>query len=126
MPSPWPSRSVTSAACVGLCASVSVSTSVAGVDTLYVADDNIDGLRKYSLVGGSWVTNGSINFDDRSFRINGEGNINVYDPEFAARQVRIFEKDKSQSVRIDPKAFKKRPLRIKFVEHFWGLFRGLL
>jgi cardiolipin synthase A/B len=81
---------------------------------------------KIMIVDDVWVTNGSINFDDRSFRINGEGNINVYDSEFAARQIEIFEKDKSQSTPIDPKAFKKRPLRIKFVEHFWGLFRGLL
>jgi cardiolipin synthase A/B len=81
---------------------------------------------KVMIVDDVWVTNGSINVDDRSFRFNGEGNINIYDPEFAARQISIFEKDKGQSVRIDPKAFKKRPLRIKFVEHFWGLFRGLL
>ena len=81
---------------------------------------------KVMIVDDVWVTNGSINVDDRSFRFNGEGNINIYDPEFAERQIAIFEKDKSQSVRIDPKAFKKRPLRIKFVEHFWGLFRGLL
>jgi cardiolipin synthase len=81
---------------------------------------------KIMIVDDVWVTGGSINFDDRSFRINGEGNINIYDPEFARRQVEIFEKDKSQSIRIDPKAFKNRPLRIKFVEHFWGMFRGLL
>ncbi len=38
---------------------------VAGVDTLYVADDGI-GLTKYSLVGGSWTSNGVIgtNADD--------------------------------------------------------------
>ncbi len=38
---------------------------VAGVDTLYVADDTTNsttngGLRKYSLVGGTWVLNGLI------------------------------------------------------------------
>jgi hypothetical protein len=33
---------------------------VAGVDTLYVADDGADALRKYSLVGGNWVLNGTI------------------------------------------------------------------
>lgn len=81
---------------------------------------------KVMIVDDAWVTCGSINFDDRSFRINGEGNINIYDPEFAARQVEVFEEDKSESIRIDPKAFKNRPLHIKFVEHFWGMFRGLL
>ncbi len=33
---------------------------VAGVDTLYVADDGADALRKYSLVGGNWVLNGTV------------------------------------------------------------------
>lgn len=81
---------------------------------------------KVMIVDEAWVTCGSINFDDRSFRINGEGNINIYDKDFAARQVEIFERDKAQSVQIDPKQFRKRPLRIRFVENFWGLFRGLL
>ncbi|SOB87695.1 Calx-beta domain-containing protein [Sphingomonas guangdongensis] len=36
-----------------------LTTTVAGVDTLYVADDAA-GLSKYSLVGGSWTLNGTI------------------------------------------------------------------
>src|SRR5262249_53838981 len=34
-----------------------LSTSVAGVDTVYVADDAA-GIQKYSLVGGSWTATG--------------------------------------------------------------------
>jgi len=41
-----------------------LNSGVAGVDTLYVADDNgapsTGGIQKYSLVSGSWVANGSI------------------------------------------------------------------
>ena len=41
-----------------------LNAGVAGVDTLYVADDNgaggTGGIQKYSLVSGSWVANGSI------------------------------------------------------------------
>lgn len=81
---------------------------------------------KVMIVDDAWVTCGSINFDDRSFRINGEGNINIYDPRFAARQIEIFEQDKARSVPIDSKVFKKRPLRVRIVENFWGLFRGML
>jgi cardiolipin synthase len=81
---------------------------------------------KLMIVDDVWVTCGSINFDDRSFRINGEGNINVYDEAFAAEQIRIFEQDKAKSVHITREKFKKRPLRIKLVEKFYGLFRGLL
>jgi cardiolipin synthase len=78
------------------------------------------------IVDDAWVTAGSINFDDRSFRINGEANINVYDPEFAKRQIEIFEQDKTQSVRIYWHEFKNRPWYMRAVENFWGLFRGLL
>lgn len=81
---------------------------------------------KQMIVDDLWVTSGSINFDDRSFRINGEANLNVYDPAFAARQIEIFEQDKSKSLQITKEKFDKRPLRIKFIENFCGLFRGLL
>ena len=36
-----------------------LDNTVAGVDTLYVADDS-SGLTKYSLVNGTWVSNGTI------------------------------------------------------------------
>jgi cardiolipin synthase len=81
---------------------------------------------KSMIVDDVWVTSGSINFDDRSFRINGEGNINIYDKSFAAEQIRIFEEDKAKSVHITLELFKKRPLKIKLIEKFCGLFRGLL
>jgi cardiolipin synthase len=81
---------------------------------------------KVMVVDDVWVTAGSINFDDRSFRLNGEVNINVLDKDFAARQIEIFERDKSQSVQISRRAFKKRPWYIRFAENFCGLFRGVL
>ena len=37
-----------------------LSGSVAGVDTLYVADDTAGQVQKYSLVGGNWTANGAI------------------------------------------------------------------
>ena len=81
---------------------------------------------KMMIVDDVWVSTGSINFDDRSFRINDEGNINVYDPEFAKRQVEVFEADKAKSVKIDPAKFKKRPLIERFYENFCNLFRSQL
>lgn len=81
---------------------------------------------KVMIVDEVWVTAGSINFDDRSFRINGEANLNVLDAEFARRQVEIFEQDKANSTRIDPEAFRKRPWSTKLIESFYGLFRGML
>jgi hypothetical protein len=44
-----------------------LSASVAGLDTLYVADDG-QGILKYSLVGGSWVANGTVGTAANSFR----------------------------------------------------------
>lgn len=37
-----------------------LSSSVAGVDTLYIADDAANAIKKFSLVSGSWVANGSV------------------------------------------------------------------
>jgi len=81
---------------------------------------------KVMIVDDLWVTCGSINFDDRSFRINDEGNINVYDATFAKRQIEVFEQDKAQSVHIEPAKFKKRPMHERFYENLCALFRGLL
>ena len=80
---------------------------------------------KQMIVDDVWVTIGSINFDDRSFRINGESNINIYDPAFAARQIQIFEEDKAQSTLIAWKEFKKRSWYIRCVENLCGMFRGM-
>ncbi len=44
-----------------------LSSSVAGVDTLYVADDGA-GILKYSLVGGSWVSNGTVGTAAEAYR----------------------------------------------------------
>jgi hypothetical protein len=37
-----------------------LSASVAGLDTLYIADDTPGTLQKYSLVSGSWTANGTV------------------------------------------------------------------
>jgi hypothetical protein len=41
---------------------------VAGFDTLYVADDAAGALQKFSLVAGSWVSNGKIGVDADDYR----------------------------------------------------------
>ncbi|HKB03845.1 MAG TPA: Ig-like domain-containing protein [Gemmataceae bacterium] len=41
---------------------------VVGVDTLYVANDDAFGLRKYSLVNGNWTLNGSVGVDTDDYR----------------------------------------------------------
>ncbi|HXN15092.1 MAG TPA: phospholipase D-like domain-containing protein [Usitatibacter sp.] len=55
---------------------------------------------KVLVVDELWVSVGSTNFDTRSFRLNGEANLNIYEREFAARQSAIFENDLKRSRRI--------------------------
>jgi cardiolipin synthase len=52
---------------------------------------------KILIVDDLWVSVGSTNFDNRSFRINDEANLNVVDEAFAKRQAEIFDSDKSKS-----------------------------
>lgn len=48
---------------------------------------------KVMVVDALWVSVGSTNFDTRSFSINDEANLNVYDAAFARRQIEVFEND---------------------------------
>jgi cardiolipin synthase len=81
---------------------------------------------KVMIVDDAWVTAGSVNFDDRSFRLNDECNIDVLDKDFAASQIRVFEADKAQSKRLIPDEFRKRPWYIRAAENFAALFRSQL
>jgi cardiolipin synthase len=81
---------------------------------------------KIMIVDDVWVTAGSVNFDERSFRINDEANLNVLDREFAAVLTRSFEADKAKSTRLTFEAFKRRSAFTKFMDHFFGLFRAQL
>jgi cardiolipin synthase len=62
----------------------------------------------------------------RSFRLNDEANLNVYDAAFAARQTEVFEADLKRSHRITYEAWKNRPFLTKVHEHGMALFGALL
>jgi cardiolipin synthase len=64
---------------------------------------------------------GSTNFDNRSFRLNDEANLNVYDPEFAARVERVFEADLRRSRRVTLESWAARPWQEKLMEKVSGL-----
>ena len=51
---------------------------------------------KVMIVDGLLVSVGSTNFDNRSFRLNDEANLNIYDAAFAREQVTVFEDDLAQ------------------------------
>jgi cardiolipin synthase len=77
---------------------------------------------KVLVVDGRWVSVGSTNFDSRSFRLNDEANLNVYDEEFAKRQLAQFEEDLGKSRRITLHEWETRPLWQKAWDHTVAFF----
>jgi cardiolipin synthase len=77
---------------------------------------------KVLVVDGLWVSVGSTNFDTRSFRLNDEANLNVYDRDFARRQSAQFEIDLQKARRITYEEWHGRPLLEKAWEHTVAFF----
>ena len=81
---------------------------------------------KVLVVDGLWTSVGSTNFDNRSFRLNDEANLNIRDAGFAARQVADFEADLKHSRRVTLEEWSGRPASEKAWEHFIALFGAQL
>lgn len=81
---------------------------------------------KVLIVDDLLVSVGSTNFDNRSFRLNDEANLNVYDAGFAKRQTKVFEADIRQSERVTYEAWLDRPWTEKLAERLSGLLRSQL
>lgn len=81
---------------------------------------------KVMIVDELLVSVGSTNFDNRSFRLNDEANLNVYDAAFAQRQTQVFEDDIRRSRRVTYEAWRDRPLREKVHETLTGWMRSQL
>jgi len=77
---------------------------------------------KVLVVDGLWVSVGSTNFDTRSFRLNDEANLNVYDREFARRQTEQFDTDLKNARRITLEEWRGRPLLEKAWDHTVAFF----
>ena len=65
---------------------------------------------KVLVLDGRMTSVGSTNFDQRSFSLNDEANLNVYDEGFAKEQTRIFEDDLAKSVEYTAAQWHDRPL----------------
>ena len=81
---------------------------------------------KVMIVDGLLVSVGSTNFDNRSFRLNDEANLNIFDRTFAARQTQVFEDDLRRSRRVTPEAWKSRPWQEKAKEVLASALEGQL
>ena len=77
---------------------------------------------KALVVDDLFTTVGSTNFDSRSFSVNDEANLNVYDRDFALAQARIFEEDLKHARRITLEEWEKRP----WTERLWERTAALL
>jgi len=64
---------------------------------------------KTMVVDGIWSTIGSSNFDDRSFRLNDEVNVNVYDQGIATQMEKMFFEDLARSEEITTRRWLRRP-----------------
>ena len=71
---------------------------------------------KVMIVDNLLVSVGSTNFDNRSFRLNDEANLNVYDAAFAQRQTFIFEADLKNARQVTYDEWINRPLKEKLLE----------
>jgi cardiolipin synthase A/B len=79
---------------------------------------------KVMVIDDRWTSVGSTNFDNRSFRLNDEANLNVIDHAFADQQARVFEADKQSSRRVTLLGWERRPWREKVIETLAGLLRS--
>lgn len=68
------------------------------------------------IIDNLLVSVGSTNFDIRSFRLNDEASLNVYDPEFATAMTAVFERDWAHGRVYGLAMWENRPLREKFMQ----------
>ena len=73
---------------------------------------------KLLVADGAMASVGSTNFDMRSFQLNDEASLNVYDAQFAARMTAIFEQDLARATRYTYEMWAARPWRDKLMEKF--------
>jgi cardiolipin synthase len=81
---------------------------------------------KTMVVDGVWSTVGSTNLDNRSFALNDELNLVVYDPGVARRLERVFADDLERSKKVDYRSWRRRSWIDRTMEIFSVPLRSLL
>lgn len=71
---------------------------------------------KVMIIDDLWVSVGSTNFDARSFAINDEANLNIYDEGFARHQAGIFMQDLQRSRRVTLREWESRGVADKLLD----------
>jgi cardiolipin synthase A/B len=80
---------------------------------------------KVLVVDGVLSIVGSANFDNRSFELNDELNVAVFDRAVVARLLVDFERDLTRSKKLDLQSWRTRPLYVRAREKAWSLFGEL-
>lgn len=81
---------------------------------------------KSMVVDELFVSVGSTNFDNRSFGLNDEANLNVIDGTIALQQIRIFNDDWQRSREVTFEMWRTRAWREKLLEHTAAMLRSQL
>jgi cardiolipin synthase len=81
---------------------------------------------KTMIVDGLLTSVGSTNFDPRSFHLNDEANLNVYDAAFARRMTEVFEADLRHCRRITLEDWRRRPAAEKLRERISTWLKPIL
>lgn len=81
---------------------------------------------KTMVIDSMWATVGSTNLDRRSFELNEELNLVVYDAEIARRLERVFVKDLEESRRVTYEEWRHRGFIARMLETLSIPFRGQL
>ena len=71
---------------------------------------------KVMIVDDLWVSVGSTNFDERSFKLNDEANLDVFDGDFARAQEEVFARYLGRSHRVTRDEWCHRSLWERIVE----------
>ncbi|HEV7609324.1 MAG TPA: phospholipase D-like domain-containing protein [Steroidobacteraceae bacterium] len=81
---------------------------------------------KVLVIDGLWSSVGSSNFDDRSFRLNDEANLNVFSEELAAEHLRLIDADIQRSRRMVLNKWRHRKFGRRINERLALLLRSQL
>ena len=69
---------------------------------------------------------GSANFDSRSFHLNDEANIAIYDGAFARKMADVFDRDLAVSEPVTIAQLQQRPWTQQVTDRFWAEFASQL
>ncbi len=81
---------------------------------------------KAMIIDGLWTSVGSANFDNRSFRLNDEANLNIIDREIAAAETAAFDRDLARSREMTYADWQRRPLWQRATDGTSALLRSQL